>query len=57
MKCNVLAPHVRYLDGSLTMFEPMISSQVDVPDDDETSGAIEAKWLEPLEAAGEEATP
>lgn len=30
------------------MFEPMLSGIVEVPDDNETQGAIAAGWLEPI---------
>ncbi len=53
MRCRVLLPHCRRIDGQLIMFEPMLSGIVDVSDDADTLMAIEAKWLEPLE--GEEA--
>lgn len=55
MRCKVLFPHSRYIGGQLVMYEPMLSGIVDVPDDDQTLGAIEAKWLEPVDAAREEA--
>ena len=54
MKCKVLFPHIRYIDRQLVMYEPMLSGIVDVPDDDQTRKAIEAKWLEQV-AVGEEA--
>lgn len=53
MKCRVLFPHSRYIDEQLVMYEPMLSGIVDVPDDDETFAAIEAEWLEPVEARKE----
>ena len=51
MRCKVLFPHARRIDGQLIMFEPMLSPIVDVPDDDDTAGLIDAKCLEPIEPA------
>ena len=49
MLCEVIFPHCREIDGQLTMFEPMLSGIVDVPDDDETKAAIESEWLKVVE--------
>ncbi len=56
VKCKVLLPHSRYIGKQLVMYEPMLSGIVDVPDDDQTLAAIEAKYLEPVEAAEKEKT-
>ncbi len=45
MRCEVLLPHFRFIDGVLMSFEPLLSGVVDVPDDNETQAAIKAKWL------------
>ena len=45
VRCTVLMPHVRNIDGKTLMFEPLFSGIVMVPNDDDTKRAIEAGWL------------
>ena len=52
IKCEVLFPHCRELNGQLMMLEPMFSGVLNLPDDDETRACIEAGWLRVLEPEG-----
>ena len=45
IRCKVLMPHVRNINGEILMLEPMFSGIVTVPDDDDTKRAIKAGYL------------
>lgn len=45
IRCEVIMPHVRNINGQTLMFEPMFSGIVTVPNDDDTKRAIDAGYL------------
>ena len=40
LRCEVMLPHCRTINGTLYMLEPMFSGIVAVPDDEDTSKSI-----------------
>lgn len=45
VRCEVLFPHVREINGETYMLEPMLSGVVALPDDEDTRKTIKAGWL------------
>ena len=55
VRCEVVFPHCREIDGVLYMLEPMFSGILTLPNDDDTQKAISRGWLKevPPNATGE----
>lgn len=45
VRCEVLMPHIRNINGQTMMFEPMFSGIVTLPNNEDTNRAIQAGYL------------
>ena len=46
VRCKVLLPHCREINGQMCMLEPMFSGIVTLPNNKDTRRCIEAEYLE-----------
>ena len=49
IRCRVLFPHVREINGQAMMLELMFSGVISLPDDEDTRKCIEKGWLEKVD--------